>query len=173
VAVQLRPARPDDVTRLRDIEWASAQRYRDFGLDHVADDEPASIETLAAYAADGRAWVAGTGDDLPVGYILVDEVDGAAHIEQVSVEPDHQGRGIGKALIGRARAWAEERGMPALTLTTFGHIPWNRPLYEHLGFRVIPEAELGPELRAVRDREAGHGLDSELRVVMGQELSDR
>ena len=167
----MRPARSGDLSQLRRIERASGQRYREFGLDHVAEDEPAPVETLAAYAADGRAWVAVGADDEPVGYILVDRVDDAAHIEQVSVLPEHQGRGIGKALIARARAWAEERAMPALTLTTFGHIPWNRPLYEHLGFRVVSEAELGPELRAVREHEAGHGLDPELRVVMRQELS--
>lgn len=170
MAWSIRPVRPDDLSALREIEWASAQRYREFGLDHVADDEPASIDTLSGYAADGRAWAAVVDPDRPVGYVLVDDVDGLAHIEQVSVIPDHQGRGAGRALIDQVSSWAGQRDMRALTLTTFGHIPWNRPLYEHLGFRVIADDELGPGLRAIRESEAAHGLDPALRVVMRREL---
>lgn len=155
---------------LREIERAAGVRYREFGLDHVADDEPASIEVLADYAAAGRAWVAEGADGEPVGYILVDEVDGDGHIEQVSVLPDRQGRGLGRALIERVAQWAASHDMKALTLTTFGHIPWNRPLYERLGFRVLADKELGPELRSVREVEAAHGLDPALRVVMRREL---
>lgn len=61
--------------------------------------------------------------------------------------------------------------MTGLTLTTFRHIPWNRPLYEHLGFRILADNELGPALRAVREAEAVHGLDPSLRVVMRNELA--
>ena len=28
-------------------------------------------------------------------------------------------------------------------LTTYGHLPWNVPFYEKMGFVVIPEAEWG------------------------------
>jgi len=91
-------------------------------------------------------------------------VDGAAHIEQVSVVPADQGRGVGRALIDQVRRWAGENGLPALTLTTFTHVPWNRPLYEHLGFRVLGDEEIGPGLRAVMATEAAHGLDPASRV---------
>lgn len=167
----VRPVREQDLPALREIERASGQRYRDVGLDAVADDEPAPIEVLAAYAQADRAWVAVEADDVPVGYILVDEVDSAAHIEQVSVLPDHQGRGLGRALIERVCQWAVSQSLTALTLTTFGHVPWNRPLYEHLGFRVLAEGEIGPGLRAIRAAEATHGLDPALRVVMRRELA--
>jgi len=170
VAERIRAARREDLNALRDIERAAGQRFRDFGLEAVAEDQPASIEELQGYAAEGRAWVAVGDAGEPVGYILVDEIEGGAHIEQVSVAPDHQGPGLGKALSARVRAWAIERGIRALTLTTFDHIPWNRPLYEHLGFRVVPEEEIGPGLRAVREAEAALGLDPDLRVVMRMDL---
>ena len=166
----VRVVRDEDLPLLREIERVSGQRFREFGLDQVADDEPASIEELADYAAGGRAWVAADAEGAPVGYILVDAVDGATHIEQVSVTPDHQGRGLGRALVERAAQWAAGQNMTALTLTTFSHIPWNRPLYEHLGFRVLADDELGPGLRAVRKTETAHGLDPTLRVVMRREL---
>lgn len=169
--VPVRPAESKDLPVLRQIEWDAGQRYRECGLDQVADHEPASIEVLHGYAADGRAWVTVGDDDEAIGYLLVDEIDGAAHIEQVSVAPDYQGQGLGRALIERVRAWATTKGMTALTLTTFGHIPWNRPLYEHLGFRVLSGEEIGSGLRAVCDAEAEHGLDPDLRVVMRLDLN--
>ena len=168
---RVRPALPADLPDLRRIEWAAGQRYRDYGLDHVADDEPLSVEALLGYATNDRAWVATAGGDEPVGYILVDVVDGAAHIEQVSVAPEHQGQGIGRALVEQVVAWATTRGVTTVTLTTFGHIPWNRPLYEHLGFRVLNEDEIGVGLRSVRQVEAEHGLDPDLRVAMGMDLT--
>ncbi|BFV60853.1 hypothetical protein KCMC57_up59570 [Kitasatospora sp. CMC57] len=48
---------------------------------------------------------------------------------------------------------------PALTLTTFAEVPWNAPYYVRCGFEVIEGDEVGPGLRAIRAREAAHGLD--------------
>ena len=168
--VRIRLTRHEDLSRLREIEWSSGQRFRDYGLDQVAEDEPASIEVLAGYAKAGRSWVAVLPNYDPVGYVLVDEVDGAAHIEQVSVLPDYQGQGMGRALIDRVRDWALGHDLGAITLTTFGHIPWNRPLYEHLGFRVLSQQEVGPGLAAVMAEEAAHGLDPQHRVAMRLDL---
>src|SRR5437868_5027862 len=79
VAELIRAARTEDLNALRDIERAAGQRFRDFGLEAVAEDEPASIEELQDYAAAGRAWVAVGDAGEPVGYILVDEIEGGAH----------------------------------------------------------------------------------------------
>ncbi len=125
----------------------------------MAADEPASVEELAEYAADGRSWVAVDEAGSPVGYLVVDVVDANAHVEQVSVLPEHQGLGIGRMLMDRARTYALDTGRRAVTLTTFTNISWNRPLYEHLGFRVLDDHEVGPELRALRAHEAELGLD--------------
>jgi GNAT superfamily N-acetyltransferase len=168
--VQVRPAVRDDLIAVRDIEWAAGQRYREYGLDHVADSEPASVEVLLRYVTDGRAWVA-TGDvGQIIGYVLADIIDDGGHIEQVSVGPVHQGQGVGRALIKQVEGWATSKGLTALTLTTFGHIPWNRPLYEHLGFRVLSPGEISPGVQALREAEAEHGLDPHLRVVMRLDL---
>ncbi|MBO0731353.1 MAG: GNAT family N-acetyltransferase [Acidimicrobiaceae bacterium] len=166
----VRPAVHNELPKLRDIEWAAGQRYREFGLGQVADDEPPSIEVLSSYARDGRAWVAIDQAGEPIGYILVDVIDNAGHIEQVSVEPNHQGQGVGRALIDQAKEWAIAEGFTTLTLTTFGHIPWNRPLYEHLGFQVLSPEQIGPGVRALCDTETEHGLDPDLRVVMEIDL---
>jgi GNAT superfamily N-acetyltransferase len=164
--VRIRPSRPDDGRALQEIERLAGVRFRDVGLPAIADAEPESIEELTQYADAGRSWVAVDDADRPIGYVIVDEVDGAAHIEQISVRPDHQGTGVGRALVDQVRAWAAEHGRSAITLTTFFDVPWNRPLYEHLGFTVLADDQIGAELRAVRDHEAHLGLDPALRVCM-------
>lgn len=162
----MRPTGAEDLPALGEIERSAGERFRDYGLDLVADHEPPDTEVLGGYAEGGRSWVAVDDADRPVGYILVEEVDGAGHIEQVSVLPAWQGRGVGRALIEQAHAWATAAAFDSLTLTTFDHIPWNRPLYEHLGFQVISRDEVGPELRKVLETEAAHGLDPSTRVAM-------
>lgn len=170
VAVTIREARDRDSAALQTLERLAGARFRDVGLASVADDEPLPAETLARYAAEGRGWVAVSPDDEPIGYVIVDLVDGNAHVEQVSVHPDHQGAGIGRALLDRVRAWAIEMGAPRITLTTFNDVPWNRPLYEHLGFVVIDDDSIGPGLKDVCRAEVAHGLDPERRVCMAFDL---
>ena len=170
----IRPARPDDGEALRDVERRAGERFREVGLGGIADHDPMPLDALTRYATAGRSWVAvnGTGAaGTPLGYVLVDVVDDAAHVEQVSVLPDHQGRGIGRRLLDHVQEWAAATGRRAVTLTTFSHVPWNRPLYEHLGFRVLAEDEIGPELRALRATEAAHGLDPAVRVCMRLDLA--
>lgn len=171
MAAVIRPARTQEGAILQEIERLAGARFRDVGLPEVADDEPASVETLARYADDGRSWVAVDRIDVPIGYLLVDVVDGCAHIEQVSIRPDHQGAGVGRALVEHVRTWAADCGLHAITLTTFTDVPWNAPLYRHLGFRALSEDEIGPQLRALRDEETAHGLDPTKRVCMRSELA--
>jgi GNAT superfamily N-acetyltransferase len=166
----IRPSTPEDGPDLQRIELLAGEQFRDIGMADIADAELPSTEVLARYAEAGRGWVALDETGRPSGFVIVDVVDGNAHIEQVSVRPDQQGRGVGRALIDRVRAWAAERRMAAMTLTTFRDVPWNAPLYRHLGFHDLSEAELGPELAAVRDEETAHGLDPATRVCMGLDL---
>jgi GNAT superfamily N-acetyltransferase len=166
VRYEIRAGRRDDASALRAIENRAGERFREVGLEWVADDEPFTIDSLRAYAEAGRCWVAVDESGRAIGFVLVDVIDEGAHVEQVSVEPQAQGHGVGRALLRVVRRWADEHGHAALTLTTFDAVPWNRPLYEHMGFRVLTEPEIGPELRAVRATEAAHGLDRAPRVCM-------
>jgi GNAT superfamily N-acetyltransferase len=170
MTVPVRPSRADEGPVLRQIERLAGQRFRQVGLDPVADAEPATVEDLAGYARAGRSWVAVDEWDRPLGYVIVDVVDDLAHIEQISVRPDRQRAGIGRALIDHVRGWALETGRPALTLTTFSEVAWNRPWYERLGFVVLHDHQIGPDLRAVRDVETRHGLDRAERVCMRLDL---
>jgi GNAT superfamily N-acetyltransferase len=164
--VAIRPLRVDDTVAAQAIERRAGARFRDVGLAAVADDDPFGDEELAAYAAAGRGWAATDERDRPVGYVVVDIVDGNAHVEQISVDPDHQSQGLGRGLLDEVQAWARRQGMNSLTLTTFRDVEWNAPLYEHLGFVVMNQGEIGPELAALVRDEAHHGLDPSIRVCM-------
>ena len=166
MAVGVRATRVEEGPKLRQIERLAGERFRDVGLGDVADHEPPSAAALAEYAADHHSWVAVDDADEPIGYVIVEIVDGDVHLEQLSVRPDQQGQGIGRALIEHVEAWTIENGRTGLTLTTFNRVAWNRPLFERLGFRVLREDEIGPGLRATRQAEAIRGLDPTVRVCM-------
>ncbi len=167
----IRPAQVGDITRLQEIEVAAGEMFRPLGMDLVADDDPFTIDELRAYVDAGRAWVAATDDRAEtVGYLVLDVVDGAAHVEQVTVHPGAARRGVGRALVEHVATWAAAGGFTVMTLTTFVDVPWNAPYYERLGFRPLGLADEGPQLRRVRAEERAHGLDAWPRVSMRREL---
>jgi GNAT superfamily N-acetyltransferase len=166
----IRPARTAELPRLAEIERAAGEQFRDVGMTAVADDPPPTVAVLQRYADRGAAWVWADPDDRPLAYLLLDVVDGAAHIEQVSVHPSAAGRGLGRELVEAAVAHAHARRDDRITLTTFTEVPWNMPYYRRLGFAVLPEADQGPELRRIRAQEAATGLDRWPRVAMARRL---
>lgn len=164
----MRTVRVDDLARLREIELAAGQLFRQVGMVEIADDPPPSIDTLTTFQRAGRGWVAVDDNDVPIAFILVEPVDGNAHIAQVSVDPEHSRRGVGGALIELVDGWAADRGMPALTLTTFRDVPWNAPYYERLGFRIVIDPP--PGLAGVIRHETDIGLDPTTRVAMRRNI---
>jgi GNAT superfamily N-acetyltransferase len=165
--MRIRPAAPGELPALQDIERAAGTPFRDLGMTDIADDEPPALATLERYRRAGRCWVAADErDDRPVAYLIAAPMDGALHVEQISVHPVAARRGVGRGLLAHAAARAREEGLTALTLTTFADVPWNAPYYARLGFRTLSGRELTPGLRRIRAEEAGHGLDRWPRVCM-------
>jgi ribosomal protein S18 acetylase RimI-like enzyme len=162
---------PEELTTAQAIERAAGLVFADVGMPEIAADEPPPVAELDRYRRAGRAWAAADTDDEPVGYLLAEEVDGALHVEQVSVHPRAARRGVGRALLEHAATHAAAAGLAALTLTTFEDVPWNAPYYRRCGFRVLDEHEWTPGLRAIREREAAHGLDRWPRVCMRRDLA--
>lgn len=108
----------------------------------------------------------------PLGFAHVLDLDGHAHLDQLSVRPEHMRRGLGRALVIAAQVEAVRRGHDVLTLCTFADIPWNGPFYRQLGFREVDEAAAAPEVRALRVKERSSGLDDGgRRVIMSVPLA--
>ena len=79
------------------------------------------------------AWL---GDDV-IGQIRLRKYwNGYAYIDDIAVEPEYRGEGIGRALIQRAIEWAKEKGFPGLMLETQdNNVPACR-LYARCGFQL-------------------------------------
>jgi GNAT superfamily N-acetyltransferase len=168
---QIWVARAEDIEVMREIERGAGSLFASIGMDAVAADEPPSSAVLSAYIAAQRAWIVEV-MGRRAGYAIADIVDGSGHLEQVSVHPDFGRRGLGRALIGTVVAWAEGRGLPAVTLSTFRDVPWNAPYYAALGFRPLEDARLTAGLAKLRAHEIEVGLDVDARCFMRLELRD-
>ena len=167
--VSIRAPLPEELESLREIERAAGSLFAEVGLAEVAAHEPDDVETLKGYLEARRVWVIAE-DEAPVGYALIDVVDGLAHLEQLSVRPERGRHGLGAALLAHVCLWAKQQQFEAMTLTTFEHLSWNAPFYAKQGFEVLGDEQLGPELRRLRDDETNHGLDPSLRVCMRRQL---
>jgi GNAT superfamily N-acetyltransferase len=159
---------------MRAIEIAAGQLFLSVDMPDIAADDPPEVSLLARHIDRGTAWVAemaSGGRSSVVGYAIASIVDGAAHVDQVSVDPSAGRRGIGRLLLAWVASWAGERGIERVTLTTFRDVPWNGPYYARVGFEVVPDADVGPELRALVAEETAAGLDPSLRVCMAMSAS--
>ena len=144
--MSIRAARPDDLALMVEIERAAGEMFRSLGswTSWPTTTPARSRRTGAPMPRSGRAFVSVGADDRPVAYLLVDLLDGTAHIEQVSVHPDHARRGLGRELIETRSSWARACGLPALTLTTYVDVPLERPLLRAAGVPLPRRGRGGP-----------------------------
>ncbi len=172
MAYTLRPARPDDVPLLPEIERRAAALFLATAYAHLIDGDTVPLEVLAESQRAGRLWVAAQqATDRPVGFAMATLVDGQPHLQEMDVLPEHGRQGLGKRLIEAACGWATAQNHRRLTLTTFHDIPWNAPFYERLGFCLLPETAWTPGLRELMRHEEEIGLPMDRRVVMCRVLS--
>jgi GNAT superfamily N-acetyltransferase len=153
-AAVIRQASADDIDEMVSIDTDACTLYSEAGLDlDLGPEHPYSAAERAAWtrcAREGNAFLAGPADAPAAGLLVLDRIDGAAYLEQLSVRRRAMGRGLGRQLLARAIAWAN--GEP-LWLTTYGHLPWNRPFYERHGFVAVPEAACPPGMVAILDEQ--------------------
>ena len=145
--------RPDELSLLPSLEAAADTAFEQLGIGPLPG--PGTVEEFAA------ALVVLVAGDPPVGLCRIDAIPPrwrrpGAHLEQLSVHPDHAGRGIGRALLKAGCDWAAAHGYPEITLATYRDVPWNGPFYASEGF-----VEIGP----VDDFMAARGLPPEEPVM--------
>lgn len=189
VLIKIRPATPEDLKPIPEIEITAGQIFRSVGMDAIADDAPPTLKSLERFRKAGHAWVAiaqppaDSSDDSAkiVGYILVHLLDEtsvnipSAHIHQVTVAPDFTRKGVGAKLVKHIELWAKDKSFRELSLTTFRDVPWNAPYYRRLGFRVVSDEELLKEenaalSRLVKDERKVEVLARWPRIAMKKEI---
>jgi GNAT superfamily N-acetyltransferase len=84
-------------------------------------------------------------DDMPVGFALFFHnystflAKPGIYLEDIFVLPEHRGKGVGKALLGRVAQIAHDRGCGRLEWSV---LDWNEPaieFYKKLGATVMPD----------------------------------
>ncbi len=153
--VLVRPAVPRDLPSVQAVEEAADRLLTE--LLHPDRWEPAPT---GAERAAGPGYLLVAEEVLSagvVGFVHVLEVEDVAHLEQVSVTPEHGRQRIGHRLIEAAAEEARHRGHTRLTLRTFADVPFNAPFYASLGFvETEPETDFH---RALVGAEHLVGLD--------------
>jgi 8-oxo-dGTP pyrophosphatase MutT (NUDIX family)/GNAT superfamily N-acetyltransferase len=123
----------------------------------------------AALGARGFALVALDGER-PIGFVQVLELDARFHLEQLSVHPSAQRRGVGTALLSAAEDGVRARGGSVVTLRTFADIPWNAPFYRRHGYL---DAELPVAMAGLLAAEERLGLlRAGRRVTLAKQVAD-
>lgn len=154
-----------DLHRLVVVEVEAGQVFRTIGMTKVAEDVP-QVSDLREAAEAERLWVTEVGSEV-AGYISAEVLDGNARVAQVSVAPAYAGRALGRAMIEFLEDWGRAASRPATTLTTFRDVLWNGPYYLRLGYRVLREDDIGPELASTMAHEASlPGIEASLRCAM-------
>ena len=164
---RVRPARPADLPHLAPIEDSGGPQFEAYFGEAIHP-------VLLSPAPDGRQRAREPGfllvwapveESPPVGFVHVLVIDGHAHLEQLSVLPERQRRGIGATLVRAAMAEARAQGFDRLSLCTYRDVPWNGPYYRSLGFSEV--TDLAPYEQRLRDKERELGLDvNGVRCVM-------
>jgi GNAT superfamily N-acetyltransferase len=163
-------AEPEQLEFLAEIEREAAQLFVDWNVPASVLEESTPIEEFREAQRSGHLWVALSPDRHPVGFALVEEFEGTCHLEELDVYPKHGRKGVGSALVRAVCGWASQRGLAAVTLTTYRDVPWNAPLYARIGFRILGPEELTDALESRVGAEAERGLEPALRVVMQFDL---
>ena len=158
---RIRPVRPDEMALLPPLEAAADTMFGALGIGPLPG--PGTVEEFSG------ALVVLVAGDPPVGLCRIDALAGGAHLEQLSVHPDHAGHGVGRALLRAACDWAQEAGYRDLTLATYRDVPWNAPFYASEGFVEVGSVDEWYAARGLPPEEPVMGRFGG-RVLMGRRL---
>ncbi len=164
----IEPAKPEHISALPAIERAAATVFPEDMIPDIVKDHVLSLEEFENALAQKLLWVAVTLDNQPVGFAMVtiNEKSKSAMLAEIDVEPGHQQKGLGKALVQAVINWAHNEGMRHLSLTTFSTVPWNAPFYEKMGFRRLSRNELTANLIAMLNKENELGLKNRIAMQL-------
>jgi GNAT superfamily N-acetyltransferase len=173
---RIRPASSADFETIRSIDDDATALYAEHGLTILlAPDHPFARAELARWlrsAELGRAFFALDDAGQPVGFAALDWIDGQPYLDQLSVRRAAMRRGVGGRLLQHVRDWARGAGGSALWLTTYGHLPFNRPYYERHGYGLVPERACGPGIAHHLHEQRLHLPAPDQRVAMRLPLAN-
>jgi GNAT superfamily N-acetyltransferase len=174
MTIHIRLASPADYAAIEQVENAADRLLIDWLTPQLWEPAPSG----ASRAADaGYILVAEeTKGSAVIGFVHVLECGQIAHLEQLSVLPEHGRRGHGRALVEAAKKEARRRGYQWLSLRTYADVPWNGPFYAVAGFvETKPATDFHKQLEKVEERLGLdlHGRRIQMTAALQQLRSER
>jgi GNAT superfamily N-acetyltransferase len=167
--VIIRLAGPDDVPAAQEVERRAVVLFEawldETGLTPQVLHDTSEADELLAAVRRGHLLVA-VEDDRVIGFAQMAILDGLVHVDELDVVPERGRQGVGSRLLQTVIDWAAEHGYPAVTLSTFRDVPWNRPFYARRGFAEVASLADLPEHRALVEAERRRGLSIDRRLIM-------
>jgi ribosomal protein S18 acetylase RimI-like enzyme len=125
----IRKAATSDAARMREIARAAYAKY----VPRIGREPSPMVANYDAVVAAQHATIIEIGRQVS-GYIIAWPADDAYFIENIGVDPQYQGHGLGRRLIKHAVAEARSHGLAALSLYTNEAMTENFAMYTHFGF---------------------------------------
>jgi ribosomal protein S18 acetylase RimI-like enzyme len=125
----LRPAAPADVPRLAELVHAAYGHY----VERIGRPPGPMTEDYAEVVDRSQVVVAERDGEI-AGLIVLAVGDEGFLVENVAVDPAHQGRGVGRALLEHAEAAARREGFDSIYLYTHETMTENQALYARIGY---------------------------------------
>jgi GNAT superfamily N-acetyltransferase len=141
LGIRMRLAVPEDAPSIASVLQESFMEYKSlYTPEGFAATTPASAQILSRME-EGPVWVA-LDDDGVVGTVSVVLKGESLYVRGMAIVPAARGRRIGGLLLRQAEAFASERGLKRLFLSTTPFLGRAIRLYEHHGFKRSDE---GPD----------------------------
>ena len=163
----IRLARLSDFDAIQAVDLAASTLFDATDLIDEGPDGPTPIplDALKAGFRAGLLFVATDPSDAPVGFVLNRKISPDLYLEQISVDPAHGRRGLGRALVNRSVTLADDLRLRGVLLSTFRDLAWNGPFYASLGFHEVPRKRMKPWMLALEHIQA-ETMDVSLRCFM-------
>ncbi len=126
--IHLRPARTEDLPAISEIDIAA-----------FAPPWQYSPSTLAQALAHAERAAVAKVDGKMVGYQISTGGRSGGHLARLAVHPEHQGQGIGRALVSDLSQHFEKRGALRITVNTQQDNQASLALYRALGFELMDD----------------------------------
>jgi len=162
----IRPANSGDITYMIAADIAAGELFRPTGLIYNMPEVPDGVPTdLLRRAIAEDMVIAATYEDRAVGFALTSIRGFCFYLDQLSVDPKHGRKGLGRHLMQKVLEKAEENSLQEVYLSTFRDLVWNGPWYRKLGFKELPRKKMTPWMLQIEADQAEE-MDVTLRCFM-------
>lgn len=163
----IRRATEQDFSKLADVENRADQLFSAIpGFENFLAFPDMTAKDYLNLPSSHQTWVYES--DTILGLASTYDMDDAIYLAQLSVDPAHQGTGIGIKLLETVCKTARTAHKTGVVLCTFKNIPWNAPFYKNRGFDFLSSHQMGPQLSARAQADHVKWAQYSPRCVMGR-----